>query len=209
MGGTQQVEAHARMLSRRASRSSDRRGRRISRNDLANRAALLALRRVVLEHRLCRLASFLSRLRLVGWPDVTARQAHRRSRLTVCRRCPRQAFRPEPAETVPPERRRRQSRLVQTRAKTSATSLLANECERDGRDPLSCRPAPSRDRWSRISPRTSRRLEPLGATSETPARCARAAGTSRDSRASARPVRGRQRARVAPPAAANGTRSRR
>jgi hypothetical protein len=61
---------------------------------------------------------------------------------------------------------------------------------------------------------TSRRepqgaLEPLGAMPEAPVRCARAAGTSHDSRASARPVRGRQRSRAAPPAAANGTRSHR
>src|SRR5207248_3251644 len=48
-----------------------------------------------------------------------------------------------------------------------------------------------------------------GATSWAPARCARAAGTSRDSPANVRSVLVRQRSRAAPPAAANGTRARR
>ena len=120
--------------------------------------------------------------------------------------------------------RSRRSRSAPARSVPSSVSHTSR-CERCDTH-LPCPPAVSHPRQlrsgtfrlllhrrhDRSSPSRSEHqgaLEPLGATSEAPARCARAAGTSRDSRASARPVRGRQRSRAAPPAAANGTRSRR
>jgi len=73
-----------------------------------------------------------------------------------------------------------------------------------------CATYPGTTRPARSVPRyVAELIARTGATSETPAPCAKAAGTSRDSSASARPARGRQRARAAPMATANGTRARR